>query len=114
MRSADHLRAALVEERALVERQLAELGEREGDEVEISSDEGFADSAQATAERSELLSLIDQLHQTRAEIDDALRRMAEGTYGTCERCGAAIPPERLEAIPRTRLCVACKQAERAR
>ena len=41
------------------------------------------------------------------EIDAALARMGSGAYGLCESCGAPIPHERLEAIPHTRLCVAC-------
>ncbi len=41
------------------------------------------------------------------DIQHALDRLRAGTYGTCEACGASIPFERLEAIPQTRLCVAC-------
>lgn len=42
-----------------------------------------------------------------ADIERALRRIELGTYGSCERCHAAIPVERLEVIPSARLCVAC-------
>lgn len=41
------------------------------------------------------------------DIEGAIERVAAGTYGVCEACGGAIPLERLEAIPHTRLCVAC-------
>jgi DnaK suppressor protein len=41
------------------------------------------------------------------DIEGAVERVAAGTYGLCEACGAAIPLERLEAIPQARLCVAC-------
>jgi RNA polymerase-binding transcription factor DksA len=41
------------------------------------------------------------------EAEEALGRLAAGTYGTCEVCGAPIPFERLEAIPQARHCVAC-------
>jgi RNA polymerase-binding transcription factor DksA len=44
------------------------------------------------------------------DIDDALDRMATGTYGTCEACGIPIPFERLEAIPHARHCIACPGA----
>ncbi len=107
------IRNTLEEERAQVEHQLAEHGaavDREGVEVEV--DEGFADSAQATAERSELLSLIEQLQSQHAEVLAALDRMELGTYGKCERCGQGIPFERLEALPTARLCMACKQSGR--
>ena len=41
------------------------------------------------------------------DIRHALSRLEEGTYGTCERCSAEIPLERLEVIPHARSCVAC-------
>lgn len=42
-----------------------------------------------------------------ADIEHALERLEDGTYGWCEGCGAPMPFERLEAIPSARLCVAC-------
>lgn len=106
----EKIRAALEDELQGVERQLRDQGiEPAGDQVSVSVDEGFADSAQATAERGEFLALVDQLRSHRAEVLAALRRMDEGTYGKCENCGRPIPLERLEAIPTATLCVACKQ-----
>ena len=107
----DSLRSALEEERTSVDRQLAEHGSpADSETVEVDVDEGFADSAHATAERSQTLALVDQLHEHRRDIDAALARMDEGTYGKCENCGQDIPFERLEARPTATLCVACKQA----
>jgi DnaK suppressor protein len=105
------IRAGLTDELKSVEHQLIEHGatSNPSDAVEVSTDEGFADSAQATMERSEMLSVIDQLHHRHAEIAGALRRMDEGTYGKCERCGREIPIERLEARPTASLCVSCAQ-----
>jgi DnaK suppressor protein len=104
------IRAALENERGSLERQLAEHGVAEdGQGVSVSMNEGFADSAQATAERSQLLSMIQQLRAHHGEVVDALERLDSGSYGKCERCGATIPIERLEAIPTARLCVTCKQ-----
>jgi len=42
------------------------------------------------------------------EIDDALTRIDDKTYGACERCHQPIPKPRLRALPYARLCVACK------
>lgn len=42
-----------------------------------------------------------------ADVEHALARIGDGTYGWCESCGIAMPFERLEAIPWARLCVAC-------
>jgi len=44
-------------------------------------------------------------------IDEALRRMQDGTYGRCVECGEEISLERLEAVPHARLCIRCKQQE---
>jgi RNA polymerase-binding transcription factor DksA len=43
------------------------------------------------------------------DIDRALQAIDEGAYGICERCGRPIPPERLEAIPEARFCLADQQ-----
>jgi RNA polymerase-binding transcription factor DksA len=45
-----------------------------------------------------------------SDIDAALHRLQIGTYGNCERCGAAIPFEHLETLPMARLCMPCQYA----
>ena len=56
-----------------------------------------------------------KLKQTDAKIlqaiEEALYRMEKGTYGICRDCGEPIAPARLEAIPWTRVCIACKQKQ---
>jgi DnaK suppressor protein len=56
-----------------------------------------------------------KLKQTDAKIlqaiEEALYRMEKGTYGVCRDCGEPIAPARLEAIPWTRVCIACKQKQ---
>ncbi|GIX00038.1 MAG: molecular chaperone DnaK [Pirellulaceae bacterium] len=44
-----------------------------------------------------------------AEIESALERLREGTYGICESCGKSIPIARLQAIPTAKMCVKCQQ-----
>ena len=46
-----------------------------------------------------------------AELDDALQRIENGTYGVCAICEQPIHPKRLEAIPYTKLCLECKAKE---
>lgn len=104
------IRASLEAERDRLQHQLEELGAPTGSSVDFSVDEGFADSGQATAERAEVLSLVEELRSMYAEVLGALERLEAGTYGTCENCGKTIPIERLEALPTARLCVDCKQA----
>ena len=47
-------------------------------------------------------------------IDEALRRIQEGTYGNCIRCGKPISAARLQAVPHARMCIECKSAEEGR
>ena len=46
-----------------------------------------------------------------AEIDRALERIEDGTYGTCTRCGKPIEPDRLEVIPYATLCIEDKRRD---
>jgi RNA polymerase-binding transcription factor len=58
-----------------------------------------------------------KLKQTDAKIlqaiEEALRRIDEGTYGVCRDCGEPIADARLDAIPWTRVCIACKEKQKA-
>ncbi len=104
------IRGVLEEEKTATERQLAEYGAAVGEEgFEVSSNESFADSAQATTERSEVLGMVERLQETHTEIVAALTRMDEGTYGVCEKCGKPISEDRLEARPTARLCLEDQQ-----
>jgi RNA polymerase-binding transcription factor DksA len=105
------MRTRLERERASLRSQLEEHGADPDDpqSVGLQVDEGFADSAHATAERAGVLSLVEGLRQSLAEVDAALGRIEAGTYGTCERCGRDIGAERLEAIPSARFDIACQQ-----
>jgi RNA polymerase-binding transcription factor DksA len=73
---------------------------------ELSSyDQHQADVGTETFEREKDLSILEQVEAELADVEHALRRLDEGTYGTCEVCGKVIPDERLEAMPATRLCL---------
>lgn len=106
------LRAELTEDRDQQLRILDEHGaEPYSDEVgtlDIDTD-SFADSAQATEERAELLGQLEFARDRVRSIDQALARMDEGSYGVCVACGEAIPTERLEARPLSVRCVACAE-----
>src|SRR5438270_9899856 len=109
--TTDSLRRRLDEERTTVSSQLVEMGldPETGAPNGVEFEQGFADSGQATAEKARILSLAEGLVETLHEVDAALGRIAKGTYGSCESCGAQIPPERLDARPVARLCLDCKQ-----
>ncbi|HEX9696432.1 MAG TPA: TraR/DksA C4-type zinc finger protein [Actinomycetota bacterium] len=97
-------------ERDDVRRQLSDLGQDpdaasfEGSDFDF----GFADSAQSTAERNRVLVVVEGLRERLVDINIAIDKLANGTYGLCERCGKPIGAERLEALPHTRLCSDCK------
>ena len=81
--------------------------ESESDSLgELSSyDQHQADVGTETFEREKDLSILEQVEAELADVEHALRRLDDGTYGTCEVCGTAIPDERLEAMPAARLCL---------
>jgi RNA polymerase-binding transcription factor DksA len=54
-----------------------------------------------------VIALLKQARTQCAELEAALERLDAGTYGTCERCGEAIAPARLEVLPATALCITC-------
>ena len=55
--------------------------------------------------REKDFSLLEQLEAEIGDLDAALRKVEEGTYGICEVCGRSIEPDRLEALPGTRTCI---------
>jgi DnaK suppressor protein len=104
------LRAQLEEERASAIAGLERYGaDPDSEKVEPIQgiDEGFADLAAATAERSEILAFIESARDRLAEVNAALAKMDAGTYGVCESCGTKISDARLEARPLSVLCVDC-------
>jgi DnaK suppressor protein len=60
--------------------------------------------------RIERVAQADVLAATLEDVDRALEKLDEGTYGICDRCGAPISEERLEARPWTSLCMSCASA----
>ena len=95
------LRASLEEERDQLKSQLAELD----DEGDLSYDENFADSAQVAGQQGANRALSGQLSENLGEVERALTKMDDGTYGRCERCGKEISEARLEAMPATPYCI---------
>ena len=101
---------ALREQRAHLVHQLGELGAAESGDLNVDLDFGgsFADAAAVTAERTEVLGVVESLKAQLANVDRALGHIADGTYGTCERCGQEIAVARLEARPESVFCIDCK------
>jgi RNA polymerase-binding protein DksA len=108
----EHYRTILLEERERVGRAIANLREDhpgatddEADEIAGSSDNHLGDAAAVTLDREIDYTLEENSGQVLADIDAALKRIDDGTYGICTACGEQIGEERLEAYPWASLCI---------
>lgn len=109
----DQARQRLEDERARLEGVRAtfddeHLGEEsENDSLsELSSyDQHQADVGTETFEREKDLSILERVESELADIEHAMQRLEDGTYGTCEACGRPIDAARLDAMPAARLCL---------
>ena len=102
----------LAAERALVLERLTGLerelrGIIESADTAGTDDEHDPEGATIAFERQYVAALIGQARAHLAEIDAAVRRLAEGSYGTCERCGRPIGAARLAARPVATTCMDC-------
>ena len=91
-------RAALEAERAERTTQLAGNGD-------VPFDENFADSGQVAAEQGEHRAIVGHIQDSLRDVERALAKLDEGTYGKCEECGEEIAEPRLEAMPAARYCI---------
>jgi RNA polymerase-binding transcription factor DksA len=110
----DEVRELLRDDRAIYQEQATSLRaeadslalEREPGDVQFDEESG--EGGTVTVDRERNLALSGQALLAVEEIDDALRRIDDKTFGYCERCFQPIPKPRLRALPYARLCVACK------
>jgi RNA polymerase-binding protein DksA len=73
--------------------------------------EDFADAGTATFDRERDLSIRNNIRDLIDQVERALEHIADGTYGTCERCGKYIDAARLKALPHALMCLDCKRRE---
>ncbi len=103
---------ALRQELATTTALLARLAEDFGRLVSAAAganadDEHDPEGSTIGFERAQLSGAIGRTRVRLGELEAALSRLGEGSYGTCTRCGNAIAPERLQARPVGELCLAC-------
>jgi RNA polymerase-binding transcription factor DksA len=98
----EELQQVLEAQREQLSEQLHDLGV-EGETGIV--DDNFADTAQVSAEQGEAQALAAQLRDQLDDVEHALARLDDGTYGTCEVCGQPIGDARLEVMPATRFCI---------
>ena len=77
--------------------------------MEAERDIERMDHVQEEAVNDEMIALDERSRQQIEEIQAALTRLDDGTYGDCTRCGEPIHPKRLEALPTTHYCTRCQQ-----
>lgn len=111
------MKGVLLAERKRLDDEIAtaveDLNELLRDSGEGSGDDQ-ADAGSKTFEREHEMSVANNSRDLLIQVEHALQRIADGTYGTCESCGLPIGKMRLEAFPRATLCVDCKQREERR
>src|SRR4029453_16982799 len=107
----------LLEERTELSTQLATIEEESfaSTQSDMAGDLGVhdesADAGTATFEREKDLSIEQNVRDLLDKIDRALKRVDEGTFGVCERCGKPIEKARVKALPYVSLCIKDAQAQ---
>jgi RNA polymerase-binding protein DksA len=113
--NTERFRDMLMEERTRLANAIDYLHEENPgtfeDEEEETFDNHLADSATATFTREMDYSLEENAGHVLTAIDEALKKIEDGTFGLCARCGDSIAEERLEAMPYATKCIDCKRLE---
>ncbi|MGH3647384.1 MAG: TraR/DksA family transcriptional regulator [Micromonosporaceae bacterium] len=114
----EKIRVALTERRDELrtehEQTLIEIADLQRERLTDSAGDDQADTGTKTFEREQEISLANGILERINQVERALERVAEGNYGSCEKCGNPIPVERLAAFPSATLCIPCKQLEERR
>lgn len=112
----EKFRAKLLEEKARLEADRAKLSVRSGTGMTEETGElgDFdmnhpADASAVLFEREKEMALDQNLDELLARVNEALRKLEEGTYGRCEVCGRPISAARLEALPYAVHCIDCQE-----
>ncbi len=102
------IRRELEERVAALDQELAELTAVPRDPAaSVSFGKRIGEATTEAIDRLTKVGTAEQLAAIRADVARALEKLDDGTYGLCDRCGLAIPDERLDARPWSVLCVRC-------
>ena len=93
--------------RAKLEKELARISAPPEEGSQIGFGKRVGEGTSMAVDRLVDVAAHDEIQAVLSDVNRALEKVAEGTYGTCDRCGAAIHPERLDALPWSFLCVTC-------
>ena len=103
-------RTETAERAAALQAQVTALAEQQA--LTTHDDEHDPEGVTIGFERAQLQGLLAGARRDLDAIDRATRRLADGTYGRCLRCGEPIPAERLDALPAAETCIACAERRR--
>ena len=108
----EELRKRLEEEKERLTKELSRLREirmspEQGNEIRGYGEERSEDATK-TIELEKRIALEENLRSSLSEVEHALDKFDNGTYGLCDECGQPIDPARLEVLPQANLCIDCK------
>ena len=104
-----HFQQILFEKKSQLTANVSEE-EREGrDHVNVEAKD-FGDMATQSSGQEMSFAISDAGRKHLRDIEEALIRIKEGTYGTCERCSKPIDEARLEVVPQAIMCISCQEA----
>jgi DnaK suppressor protein len=104
----DRLRGYLLEQQTTLQHQIHTLTDA-SQESNVGLGNHMAEDATAAFDQAASVSLLRGHARMLQLVEDALHRMAHGTYGNCDRCGDEIDFARLKAVPEATLCLHCQR-----
>ena len=105
------LKKKLDEEKITLQTRITELQAQDPfSDPERVNDNAASDSeANEESSHDRFSAMVTELEETISQIEAAIKKMQDGTYGSCTNCGNQIEPERLQILPTARLCLPCEQ-----
>ncbi len=103
----DDIASRLEDKRLKLAAELARISAPPEQTSEISFGKRVGEGTSMAVDRLTDVATHDQVQVVLADVERAQAKLADGTYGSCDRCGSEIAPERLDALPWAVLCVRC-------
>jgi RNA polymerase-binding transcription factor len=103
---------ALEKERGILQQDIQREKDKLGSYIEVNPDQ--LDLADQSRYQGISLNRLEHMENWLEQIEAALKRMRDGTYGICARCGNPINPERIEAMPAALYCLKCQEKQERR
>jgi len=98
-----------LEERQQELRRIVSRNVQDGRDADLESAQDIADKAANSYTKEFLFSQSNNERQLLAQVEEALARIREGTFGECANCGKDMNPKRLEAVPWAKYCIECQE-----